>query len=77
MPSGPPELHEKFCAMDADGCGDLAAQVFLHERGYRLTEGWGWSLPSPDHVPTASEIEAVNYLCWEWDFSGIERGGGE
>lgn len=74
MPSGPPELHAKWCALDPHGCGDLAAQRFLQERGYRLLmPQWAWAPPA-DHTPTEEEREAAFYLVAEWDFGGITGG---
>jgi hypothetical protein len=71
MPSGPPELHEKFCALADDGMsGDSAAMRFLEGRGFKLTRQWTW-VPPENHTITEEENEAIYYLIAEWDFGGI------
>jgi hypothetical protein len=72
MPSGPPALHEKFCALDPEGCGDRAAIAFLEACGYRLRRDWFWDAPKHGLPETPAESEAINYLCWEWDFGGVK-----
>lgn len=71
MPSGPPELHEKWCARDPEGRGDMAAMGHLEAAGYKLGRDWHWTLPSPDHVPTAEELSALDYLVLEWDYGWL------
>lgn len=74
MPSGPPELHEKWCAFGPhEDNGDLNAQTYLKSKGYRLTRQWFWVKPNTEHIPTEEEYSAINYLCWEWDFGGFEE----
>lgn len=73
MPSGPPELHEYWCNKDPDGSGDWAAIRYLKSKNYTLLPTFFWVKPSPDHVPTAEENMALNYLWWEWDFGGIKE----
>lgn len=70
MPSGPPELHEKWCAAGDLG-GDGNAQKYLCDRGWTLLTTWQWREPTPGYSPTPEEISAINYLMWEWDFGGI------
>lgn len=69
MPSGPPELHEKWCKFGPYESGDLNAQKYLQDRGFRLTRQWMWL--KPNREVTQEENEAVGYLCMEWDFGGI------
>jgi len=52
------------------GGGDELATKYLQERGYALTKDWYWVIP-PRHKPTKKEIDAVAYLCDEWDFGGM------
>lgn len=70
MPSGPPELHEYWCARDERG-GDIAAQHHLQSRGFTLTKTWSWR-PPWGHQFSDEDNSAINYLCWEWDFGGVE-----
>ncbi len=46
---------------------------FLERQGYVLTEAWGWRKPSPSHVVSAEEADAIRYLTDEWDFGGLEE----
>lgn len=64
MPSGPPELHEKW---ETDG----KAIRYLEACGYKLTKHFHWLLPDRNHRPTNEEQEAITYLIYEWDFGGI------
>ena len=66
MPQGPAHLHEKWQS-DSNAC------KYLENRGYTLTRGYEWKLPSAEHKPSAEELEAMNYLVWEWDFGGLEE----
>jgi hypothetical protein len=63
MPSGPPELHEKWK-------DDGNATEYLEKRGYTLTRQWEWIKPK-DHEPTDEEKEAIYYLIVEWDYGGL------
>jgi hypothetical protein len=72
MPSGPPELHEKWTKRGPTEAGDTNATLYLESRGYKMSQHWNWFKPSEDHVPTEEEIEALNYLVWEWDYGGLE-----
>jgi hypothetical protein len=40
MPSGPPELHEKWK-------DDGNAVAFLEKAGYKLSANWDWFKPAP------------------------------
>lgn len=73
MPSGPPELHKKWCnAGPHEGQGDFNAMHFLRERGYTLTDTWFWKLPpGKTDMPEGEEGEAMYYLQAEWDFGGV------
>jgi hypothetical protein len=72
MPSGPPELHAKWCALDPHGNGDIAAITYLQQHGWRYNSRWEWIPPAcrrrrcPDE-----EAEAISYLIMEWDWGGI------
>lgn len=48
-------------------------QAYLRAAGYRLTGGWEWIKPEPDHEPTNNEISAINFLIDEWDYGGLIR----
>lgn len=76
MPSGPPELHEFWCNHGPTEYGDLNAMKYLKDRGYKLTKKWSWVLPSKGYEPRALDNSAINYLCWEWDFGGIDTPSG-
>lgn len=65
MPSGPPELHEKWQS-------DNVAGRYLEERGYTLVPGWEWKKPE-GHEPTEEEREAIFYLIAEWDYGGLQE----
>ena len=74
MPSGPPELHEKYCNLGPhEGIGDANAITFLESKGYVLSGDWFWSHPEKKNYDLMSEeeYEALCYLCWEWDFGGL------
>lgn len=83
MPSGPPELHEKFCKlgphfMQGDdqewGLGDANAQHFLESRGFILSPRWEWFHLNPEKTYSTmsdDEAEAIYYLQVEWDFGGF------
>lgn len=64
MPSGPPELHERWQS-------DTNAMQFLEQRGFVLKRDWTWIAP---HEPvTADEASALTYLILEWDFGDISE----
>jgi hypothetical protein len=46
---------------------------FLERQGYTLSKGWGWHKPSPSHVVTTEEADAIQYLMDEWDYAGLEE----
>lgn len=64
MPSGPPELHAKWKS-------ENAACEYLLDNGYKLTGAFTWLKPRHDHIPTDEELEAINYLCLEWDYGEL------
>jgi hypothetical protein len=72
MPSGPPELHDYWCAKDETGAGDLAAKHYLEDRGYILTRRWTWIQPESIETPSPEDNKAINYLVWEWDWGGLD-----
>ena len=63
------ELREKWGGRG--GFGEEKAMGFLYSRGYRLTHGWEWEKPAPEHVVSDDEAEAIQFLFEEWDFGGI------
>lgn len=77
MPSGPPELHEKWSAYGPSGCGDHNAMNFLQSRGFILSRKWEWFHPLQDKTLQTleeDEYEAICYLVWEWDFGSFRPG---
>jgi hypothetical protein len=44
---------------------------FLERQGYVLTKDWEWRKPSPSHVITTEEADAIQFLTDEWDFGGV------
>lgn len=71
MPSGPPELHEKWCNKGPfRGFGDSNAVRFLMERGIHSDRGV-YRLPKTKRL-TEEEGSALDYLCMEWDYA-VER----
>lgn len=51
---------------------DDIATKFLMEHGYTLQKDWSWKLPTPDHMPSREEKDAVAYMIEEWDYDGID-----
>lgn len=74
MPSGPPDLHEKWCNFGPySGLGDSNALHYLAERGLRPNQGGIFMIPH-DRITTDEENSALDYLFLEWDYgSEIER----
>lgn len=70
MPQATDEQRRKWGGYA--GVGEDKAVDYLSERGYTLTEHWTWSKPSPDHIPSDEELEAIGFLIDEWDYGGIE-----
>lgn len=70
MPSGPAELHQKWCDKDPHGFGDLAAMAHLRKQGLILTDGWCWKAPA-HYEPDEEAKSAISYLMLEWDFGGL------
>jgi hypothetical protein len=52
--------------------GSIGAHKPMRQ-SYVLTEGWGWRKPSPSHVVSAEEADAIQFLIDEWDFGGLEQ----
>lgn len=71
MPSGPPELHDKWCKYGPHEGGDFNAQWYLKRCGWTLEKNWTWTKPRTDYEPSEDEFEAIKYLIMEWDFGGI------
>jgi len=51
---------------------DSQAIEYLTRQGYKQTPTWGWKKPSPSHVITSKERDALIYLIEEWDWAGVE-----
>lgn len=67
MPSTTPERSARWPGMDSE------AIDFLQGEGYKLNRDYTWTKPTPDHIPTEREKDAVIYLFEEWDFDVIRR----
>lgn len=52
--------------------GQEGPMRFLERQGYVLSAEWAWRKPSPSHVVSAEEADAIQYLVDEWDFRGLE-----
>jgi hypothetical protein len=69
MPSGPPELHRKWCDRGPyEGHGDSNALHFLGERGIRPSRGGIFYLQANRPLDD-EENSALDYLFMEWDFA--------
>jgi len=66
MPSTTPERAARWPGMD------YQAMDYLKGHGFTLTPHWTWRKPSPGHVISDKEEDAIVYLIEEWDFGGIE-----
>ena len=44
----------------------------LRKNGWKLTDAWTWTKPTPDHEPTVTELSAIYFMIDEWDYGGIE-----
>jgi hypothetical protein len=68
MPSGPPELHEKWCGFGPfKGFGDSNALKYLRDRGLQDCRGV-FRIPRA-RVLTDEESSALDYLFMEWDYA--------
>jgi len=67
MPFTTPERAARWPGMDAE------AISFLKSQGYTLHRDWSWSLPTPEHIRTDRESDAIWYLMQEWDFAGLRK----
>ncbi len=68
MPQTTPERCARWY-----GPSEETAMNYLEDRGFKLTFGWGWQLPYPEHKPTKKEADAIIFLIEEWDFDGIDE----
>lgn len=80
MPSGPPELHEKWSNYYTDYedermllCGDINACRYLKEQGFTLNRDWTWYHPKRPDLESLTEEEwsAIIYLIQEWDYGSL------
>jgi len=70
MPQSSDEMRER--AIEMWGAIDAGhAMSWLTDRGYKMTQTYGWIKPSPDYEPTKDEYFAIDFLFFEWDFGGI------
>ena len=79
MPQATQEHRDRWSERDETGrqiVDDAPACRFLEAAGYRLRHDWCWTAPTPTHVPTAREADAILYLIEEWDYGGIADGDG-
>ena len=67
MPSGPPELHEKWG-------DDGVALRYLEERNFQVSRG-GIIHGPLTREGTEEERSAIEYLCAEWDYGYQPRYG--
>jgi hypothetical protein len=65
MPQATDEQRARWPGWDAE------AIKFLEDAGYKLTRDWEWIKPV-GHTPTERELDAIDYMCNEWDFGGIQ-----
>jgi len=65
MPQASPEQRARWPGSDTE------ASKFLAEAGYILTSDWYWIKPK-NHKPTEKELDAIDYMCNEWDYSGLK-----
>lgn len=70
MPSASPELQALmkrwFGSIDSDG-----PERFLWSRGYVLTRGYQWQLPTLAHTMRDEELQCIRFLIFEWDYGGL------
>lgn len=67
-PQTSPERAARWPGMDSE------AIEYLQGQGYKLYGDWTWGRPTPDHVVTEKEDDAIFYLIEEWDFGGLRLG---
>ena len=67
MPQTTPERAARWPGMDQE------AVEFLEEQGYVLRRDWCWMRPTPDHLVTDREEDAILYLIQEWDYGELVR----
>lgn len=51
--------------------GPDMAVTFLEQAGYKQTESYTWHAPD-GHIPTERELDAIDFLCDEWDWGGLD-----
>jgi hypothetical protein len=74
MPSGPPELHRKWCDHGPYiGHGDSNALYYLAQRGLKPTRGGVFYIPH-GRALTDEENSALDYLFMEWDYASYQLG---
>lgn len=71
MPQASEELRKEWGG--ANGVGEDKAESYLLSKGYTLSPGWLWILPSSDHIPTEEETAAMCFLIEEWDYGGYVK----
>lgn len=64
-----PDQHKQRARWrEPDGSlGQERPVTFLKERGYILLSNLFWIIPD-GHTPTEEELDAIDYLVYEWDF---------
>lgn len=53
--------------------GDEQACDYLREAGYSYDRNWCWHMPLGRTEPTDRELDAIDYMCLEWDWGGLVR----
>jgi hypothetical protein len=71
MPQASEEQRKEWGG--ALGIGEDKAEEYLLSRGYKLTPGWLWILPTPEHKVTDEERGAIGFLVDEWDYGGYVK----
>lgn len=71
MPQAAPEHAARWQDPTGKVGSDQVACSFLEGVGYKSTRHWAWILPTPTHIPTDKELDAINFLINEWDWDGI------
>lgn len=61
MPQAPQRLRDKF---EHDGI----AHDLLTSHGFTCGRDFCYRPPKLEHILTDEEIDAIDYLCYEWDY---------
>lgn len=69
MPQADPALRAEW--EDGPGTAEENALVHLEGNGFVLTEKWTWRKPK-GHVLSARDWSAIQYMCDDWDYGGLE-----